>query len=106
MLGDLLDLFLVVIGDQRLVAVKFTQGFDRLDRIGINDFVPDEVLPLLGWQVLDQAVDRMEFLHAGNIEAAAKLIEGFDDCWVAVDLDGVVGLHPGEVLSEGRIVFS
>ena len=104
-LGDLLHFLVVVVGHQRLVAVEFAERLDRLDRIGIDDLVPDEVLPLLRGQLLDVLVDRVEFLHARHVEAAAEFVEGLHDRGITVDLHGVVDLHPREVLAEEFVVF-
>jgi len=104
-LGDLLHLLVVVVGNQRLVAVEFAKRLDRLDRIGVDDLVPDEVLPLLGWQFGDQPVDGVKLLHAGDVETATQLVECLDDRRVAVDLHRVVHLHAGEVAAE-ELVFA
>ena len=54
--------------------------------------------------MLDVLVDCVELLHARHVEAATGLVEGLDDRRIAVDLHGVVDLHPGEVLAEGGVV--
>ena len=48
---DLVDLGVVVVGDERLVLVELLERGDVLDRVGVDDLVPDEVLPLFGRQV-------------------------------------------------------
>ena len=45
-LADLADLREVVVRHQRLVRVQLAERLVRLDRIGVDDLVPDEVLPL------------------------------------------------------------
>ncbi len=94
---DLLDLLVVVVGHQRLVLVQLLQRFVGLDRIGVDDLVPDPVLPLLVGQVLDVLVDDPELRHRGHVEAAAGLVERLHDGRVGVGLDGVVGLDAGQV---------
>ena len=61
---DLADLLQVVVGDQRLVLVQFLQRLGGLDGVGVDDLVPDPVLPLPGRQVLDVLVDDQELGHA------------------------------------------
>ena len=68
-----------------------------LDRVGVDDLVPDEVLALLGRQVLDVLVDDEELGHRGHVEAGAGLVERLDDGRVGVGLDRVVGLHARQV---------
>ena len=103
-LGDLLHLLVVVVGDEGTVLVELAERLGRLDRVGVDDLVPDEVLARLLGEILDEMMDGVELLHARHIEAAAGLIEGLDDRRIAVDLHGVVDLHPGEVLAEGGVV--
>ena len=57
-LFDFFQLGQIVVGDQRFVFVERQQGFLRLGRIGVNDFVPDEILLLFGRQVLDVFIDQ------------------------------------------------
>lgn len=104
-LSNFFDLFLIVVGDERLVAIEFTESLDWLDGIGVDDLVPDEVLAVFCWQVLDELVDRVELLHAGNIKAAAQVVEGFNNGRIAVDLHRIVRLHPRKMLAEPGIVF-
>ena len=47
-LADLLDLLEIVVGHQRLVLIELGQRLVGLDRIGVDDLVPDEILPLAG----------------------------------------------------------
>ena len=54
-LGDLLHLRQVVEGDERLVFVQRLQRLLRLHGVGVDDFVPDEILPLLGRAAPDQS---------------------------------------------------
>ena len=44
---DLDDFFVVVVRDERLVRIELLERFVRLDRIGVDDAIPDEVLPLV-----------------------------------------------------------
>ena len=105
-LRDFLDLFVIVVGHQRLVAVELLQRLHRLDRVGVDDLVPDEILPLLGRQLGDVLVDGVKLLHARHVEAAAELVERLHYCRVAVDLHGVVDLHPREMLAEQGVVLA
>ena len=104
-LGDLLDLLMVVIGHQRLVAVELLERLNGLDRVGVDDLVPDEVLTLLRRELGDVLVDGAKLLNARHVEAAAEVVEGLHDRRVAVDLHCVVDLHAGKVLTEQRVVF-
>ena len=105
-LRDLLDFLVIIIGHERLVAIELLKRFDRLDRVGVDHFVPDELLPLLRRQLADELVNGVEFLHARNIEAAAELIEGVDDGGGAVDLHRIVDLHTRKMLAKRRIVLA
>jgi hypothetical protein len=104
-LGDLLDLLVVVVGHQRLVAVEFLERLNRLDRVGVDDLVPDEVLTLLRRELGDVLVDGAKLLNARHVEAATEFVEGLHDRRVAVDLHRVVDLHAGKVLAEQRVVL-
>ena len=73
--------------------------------IGVDDPIPDEVLPLLLRQVLHVFVNRQELGHAGDVEARARLVEGPHDLRGAVGLDGVIDLHARQVLAELRVVL-
>ena len=106
MLGDLLDFLVVVVCDERLVAIEFLQRLNRLDRIGINNPIPDEILPFLGGQFLDQFVDCVKLLHACHIKTAAEVVESFHNLRVAVDFNGIVNLHAGKVLVKKRVIFA
>ena len=95
----------VVVGHQRLVRVEFLQRLVRLDGVGVDDLVPDEVLPRLGRQRLDVLVDDKELGHRGHVEAGPGLVERLDDRRVGVGLHGVVGLHAGQQPLEAGIVL-
>ena len=62
-LPDLDDLIAVVEGEQRFVPVKLHQRLFRLDRVRIDDLVPDPLIPFLFRHVLDVFVDHSEFRH-------------------------------------------
>ena len=98
-LADLADLLEVVVGHQRLVRVELLERLVGLDRIGVDDLVPDEVLALLGRQVLDVLVDDEELGHRGHVEAGAGLVERPHDGRIGIGLHGVVGLHAGQALA-------
>ena len=68
-LANLADLLEVVVSHQRLVEVEIAERFVRLDRVGVDDLVPDEILPLLRRQVLDVLVDDLELGHRRHVEA-------------------------------------
>ena len=104
-LGDLLDLLMIVVGHQRLVAVEFLERLNGLDRVGVDDLVPDEVLTLLRRKLGDVLVDRAKLLNTRHVEAATEFVEGLHDRRVAVDLHRVVDLHAGKVLTEQRVVL-
>ena len=93
--GDLEHFLVIVVSDERLVRIEFLQGRDGLDRIGVDDPIPDEVLALLGRQRLDQLVDRLELGQAGHVEAGADIIKGLDDGRVAIGLDREINLDTG-----------
>ena len=76
---DLLDFLEVVVSHQRLVGIEFSKGFLGLDGIGVDDLVPDEILPFLGRHVLDVLVDDQELGHGGHVEAGAGLVQRLDD---------------------------
>jgi hypothetical protein len=101
---DLADLGQVVVGDERLVRIQLGEGAIVLHRVGVDDLVPDEVLPLLGWPVFDVFVDDVEFRHGRHIEAGARTKQRVDDVWIGVGLDRVVGLHARQVLAEHGVV--
>ena len=97
---DLLDLLVVVVGDQRLVRVQLLQRLVGLDGIGVDDLVPDPILPLLVGHVLDVLIDDAELRHRGHVETRARLVKRLDDGGIGVGLDRVVGLDAGQVLLE------
>ena len=104
MLFDLLELVLVVEGDERLVPPDLAERVPVLDRIGEDDPVPDvEVLVLL-LEVPDVLVDLHELVVGGHVEACAFLEQRLDDFLVGVRLDGVVRLDAGQVLLERAVV--
>ena len=105
MLRNLFHFLDVVVGHQRAILIELVEGLDRLDRVGVDDLVPDEVLPFLGGELPDELVDGVKLLHARHVEAAAEFVEGLDDRRIAIHLDCVVGLHPGEVPLEKGVVF-
>ena len=103
--GDLDHFLMVVVGDERLVRIQLLERFGRLDRIGVDDAIPDEVLSLLLRQVLHVLVDGQELRDAGDVEARARLVERPHDLRGAVGLDRVVDLHARQVLPELRVVL-
>ena len=102
---DLVDLLDVVEGHERLVLVELLEGGLRLDRVGVDDLVPDPVLPLLGRHALDVLVHGLELGHRGDVEAGALLEERLHDLGQRVGLHGEVGLHAGQVALEGAVVL-
>ncbi len=78
-LPDLLDLLEVVEGDERLVLVEFRERLDGLDRVGVDDAVPDPLLPLARRHVLDVLVDELELGHRRHVETRALVEERADD---------------------------
>ena len=101
---DLVELGDVVECDQRLVLIEFLQRFDRLDRVRVDDLVPDPRQSLLLRQVRDVLVDVQELRHRRDVERGTLLIERANDRGVGVGLDRVVDLHARQVLAEGRVV--
>jgi hypothetical protein len=93
MFPDLLQLVPVVVGDQRLVVVQRLQRFARLDRVGVNDLVPDEILARFRRQVLDVGVDLLELRPARHVEARPAVVQRLEDLRRRVRLDRVVRLH-------------
>ena len=59
----------VVIYDQRTVRIQFPQRPVCLNGICVDNFVPDEILPLFRRKVPDALVDHHEFLKGRNVEA-------------------------------------
>ena len=102
--ANLGDLRHVVVGHQRLVGIEFLQGLVRLDGVGVDDLVPDEVLPRLGRQRLDVLVDDEELGHRGHVEAGPGLVERLDDRRVGIGLHGIVGLHARQQPLEAGVV--
>jgi len=104
--GDLEHLVVVVVRHQRLVRIQLLERLGGLDRVGVDDPIPDEGLPLLLREVLDVLVNRQELGDAGHVEAAARLVERPHDLGRAVGLDGVIDLHAGQVLPELAVVLA
>ena len=94
---DFAQLVGVVVGEERLVLVERLQRFLGLDGVGVDDLVPDEILLLLGRQVLDVLVDQQELGQRGHIEAGAGLVQRPDDLRRRIGLHGVIGLHLGQM---------
>lgn len=103
---ELENLGVVVIRDERLVLVQFDQRGDILNRIRVDDFVPDEILPLFGRQVLDVLVDQAKLGHRGHVKARAGFIERLDDFRIGVRLHRVVRLHARQVFLERGVVLA
>jgi hypothetical protein len=57
--GDLEHFFVIVIGYQRFVRIELLERLDGLDRVGIDDAIPDEVLALFGGSCLTQSCTAM-----------------------------------------------
>ena len=96
---------MVVVGNKRLVLIEFAKSFNRLDWVGIDNPIPDEVLSLLGGQFRYEFMDGVKLLHARHVEAAAEFIERADDCRIAVDLHGIVDLYARKMLVKESVVF-
>ena len=103
--ADLQHFLLVVVGDQGLVLVQLLERFDRLDRVGIDDSIPDVILPLLGRQMGDLFVNGQEFGDAGHVEAGTQVIERLDDSRIAIGLHGIVNLYPRQILAELGVII-
>ena len=101
---DLPDLLGVVVRDERLVGVELPQRAVRLDRVGVDDLVPDPVLPFLRRQVLDVFIHDPKFGHGGHVEARARIEQGLHDGGIRQGFDRVVGLDAGQILPEGGVV--
>ena len=101
---DLADFVDVVVGHEGLVGVELAQRLVGLDRIGVDDLVPDPVLPLRSGQALDVPVDDAKLRQRSDVEARARVEEGLDDLRQRPGLDRVVGLHAGQVLFEHGVV--
>jgi len=104
--GNLEHFVVVVVRHQRLVRIQLLECLVGLDRVGVDDPVPDEVLALLVRKVFDVLVNGQEFGDAGDIEARARLVERSDDFRRAVGLHGVVDLHPRQILAELGVVVA
>ena len=105
MAGDLDHLFVVIVGDQRLVGIQPLERFDRFDRVRVNDAIPDEILPLFRRKMLDLFVNGQELGHAGDVETGSGIVERLHNRGVAVGLDRIVDLHARQELSELLVVF-
>ncbi len=103
--GDLDHLFVVIVGDQRLVRIQPLERFNRFDRVRVNDAIPDEILPLFRRKMLDLFVNVQELGHAGDVETGSGIVERLHDRGVVVSLDRIVDLHARQVLSELLVVF-
>ena len=103
--ADLVDFIDVVVSHQRLVLVQVLQRLLVLDRIGVDDLVPDVILPLFFRQRPDKLVDDIELRQGGHVEAAAGLVERLDDRRVGVRLHGIIRLHAGEAFLKPRVVL-
>src|SRR5262249_4143380 len=71
--GDLLHLLVIVIGHERFVWIELLERLDGLDRVGVDDAVPNEILALFGWQLLDAIMHGHELSYTGDIETAARI---------------------------------
>jgi len=94
----------VVVGDQRFVRVQLLQCLVGLDRVGVDDLVPNPGLPLFVRHVLDVFMDDVEFRHRGHVEARTGIEQRLDDGGIGVGLDGVVGLDARQVFFERDVV--
>ena len=101
---DFPDFLKIVERDERLVLIEFAQCLHRLDGIGVNDLVPNPVLPLLRGQVLDVFVDVLKLRHRGDIEARANFVKRPHDGRIGIGLDRVVSLHARQIFFEHRVV--
>ena len=76
----------------------------RLDRVRVDDLVPDEVLALPGRETPDLLVDEHELRERRHVEARARLVERLHDLRRRVRLHGVVRLHARQVALERGVV--
>ncbi len=103
--GDLDDLVVVIVGDQRLVGIEPLQCFNRFNRVRIDDAIPDKILPLFRRKILNQFVNGQKLGHAGDVETGARAVERLHDSRVVVRFNRVVDLDARQILSELRVVF-
>ena len=106
MAGDLDHFLVVVVRDERLVLIQLLERRDRLDRVRVDNPIPDERLSRLVRQVLHVLVDVQELGDARDVEAPACLIERPHDLRRAVGLDRVVDLRARNVLAKFRVVVA
>ena len=96
---------MVVVGDQRLVWIKLLERLVRLDRVSVDDAIPDKVLPLPRRKMFDLVVHVQKLGHTRDVEAGPGIVERLHDGWVAVGLDRVIDLHARQVLTKLRIII-
>ena len=102
---DLLELLNVVERHEGLVLVEIFQGFEGLDRVCVDDPVPDPVLPFLVRKVFDEVIDNHELGHRSDIETGTEVHEGFYNFGVRVRLDCKIDLNCREILLKLVVVL-
>ena len=104
MFPDFVNLLGIVKSHQRLVLIQFLECLPVLDRVGINDLVPDIILALFVRHPPDVAVHQIEFGDGSYIEAGTDIIERFNYGGIRIGLYGVIGLDPRQAPCELGII--
>ena len=105
--GELLDfsqLVYVVIRDERFVLVECLKRFFWLGGIGVDDFVPDEILLLFGREMPDVIVNEHKLWQRRDVETRSSLVKRAHDFRRRIGFYRVVALHLGQMLLELSIV--
>ena len=84
--------------------IELRQRLVRFDRIGVNNLVPNPLLPFFCRQFLNVLADNPQFRQGRDIETGARLEQGPDNFRIGVGLDRVIGLHARQVLLKGGVV--
>src|SRR3989338_6599265 len=105
MLLYLFKLVYIVVGDERLIRVELAECFCLFYGVGINDFIPYEVLPLFLREIFYIFIHYHEFGKRGDVEARAYFIKRLHYLRVGIGLDRVIGLDARESLLEGSIIL-
>ena len=101
---DFFNFLGIVERDERLVLIQLFQRLDSLGGVGVDDFVPNPILPFLRRQMPDVLIDVLELRHGRDVETRARLIKRLYDLRVGVGLHRVVGLDARQVFFEHRVI--